>query len=118
MIGAFNKLVKRLVGDKAATDVQAIQPAIDAIHAFESEMSQLSADGLRQRSAELKARIVAHVEGLVNQSKEMRVQVESNPAMAFEAKEVLYEQIDALEKDIDAGLEDVLEEVPKLLNVY
>lgn len=111
MIGAFNKLVKRLVGDKAATDVQAIQPAIDEIHAFESEMSQLSADGLRQRSAELKARIVAHVEGLVNQSKEMRVQVESNPAMAFEAKEVLYEQIDALEKDIDAGLEDVLEEV-------
>ena len=111
MIGAFNKLVKRLVGDKAATDVQAIQPAIDAIHAFESEMSQLSADGLRQRSAELRSRIVAHVEGLVNQSKELRVQVDSNPAMAFEAKEALYEQIDALEKDIDAGLEDVLEEV-------
>ena len=41
MIGAFNKIVKRLVGDKAASDVQAIQPAIDAIHAFDAEMAPL-----------------------------------------------------------------------------
>ena len=60
MIGAFNKIVKRLVGDKAASDVQAIQPAIDAIHAFDAEMAQLSADGLRERSADLKRRILAH----------------------------------------------------------
>ena len=111
MIGAFNKLVKRLVGDKAASDVQAIQPAIDAIHAFEAEMAQLSSDGLRDRSADLKGRILAQVEALVTQSRELKVQVDSNPTMSFEAKEALYEQIDAIEKDIDVRLEDVLETV-------
>ena len=111
MIGAFNKIVKRLVGDKAASDVQAIQPAIDAIHAFDAEMAQLSADGLRERSADLKRRILAHVDGLVQQSKELKVQVDSNPTMSFEAKEALYEKIDAIEKDIDSGLEEVLEAV-------
>ena len=68
MIGAFNKIVKRLVGDKAATDVQAIRPAIDAIRAFDSEMANLSDNGLRERSADLKRRILAHVQGLVTES--------------------------------------------------
>ena len=66
MIGAFNKIVKRLVGDKAATDVKAIQPAVDAVHTFESEMQGLSSDGLRERSADLKRRILNHVEEMVD----------------------------------------------------
>ena len=111
MIGAFNKIVKRLVGDKAATDVQAIKPAIDAIKAFDSEMQSLSADVLRDRGRDLRARILTHVQGLVSQSDELKAQAASNPAMSFEAKEVLYDQVDALEMDIDAGLEEVLEEV-------
>ena len=111
MIGAFNKIVKRLVGDKAATDVQAIQPAIDAIHAFDSEMASLSDDGLRERSADLKHRILAHVHGLVAESEELKTQVVSNPAMSFEAKEALYDQVDGLEKSIDTSLEEVLEEL-------
>ena len=64
-----------------------------------------------ERSADLKRRILAHVDGLVQESKELAVQVDSNATMSFEAKEALYEQIDALEKDIDNGLEEVLEAV-------
>ena len=111
MIGAFNKIVKRLVGDKAATDVQAIQPAIDAIKSHDAEMQSLTADGLRERSRDLRKRILGHVQGLVVQSDELKAQVAANPTMSFEAKEVLYDQVDALEKDIDAGLEEVLEQV-------
>ena len=111
MIGAFNKIVKRLVGDKAASDVQAIQPTIDAIKEYDSEMSGLSADGLRERSRTLRTRILAHVEALVSQSDQLKAQVDANPSMAFEAKEALYDQVDALEKEVDAALEEVLEEV-------
>jgi len=111
MIGAFNKIVKRLVGDKAASDVQAIQPAIDAIKSFDSDMQSLSADGLRERSRDLQSRILSHVDGLVSESDQLKAQVAANPAMSFEAKEALYDQIDGLEKDIDAGLEEILEEV-------
>jgi len=111
MIGAFNKIVKRLVGDKAATDVQAIQPAIDAIKSHEVEMQSLTADGLRERSRDLRKRILDHVQGLVAQSDELKAQVAANPTMSFEAKETLYDQVDALEKDIDAGLEEILEQV-------
>ena len=108
MIGAFNKIVKRLVGDKAASDVQAIQPAIDAIKSFDSDIQSLSADGLRQRSRDLRSRILSHVEGLVSESDQLKAQMAANPAMSFEAKEALYAQIDGLEKDIDAGLEEIL----------
>ena len=87
MIGAFNKIVKRLVGDKAATDVQAIQPAIDAIKSHEAEMQSLTADGLRERSRDLRKRILGHVQGLVAQSDELKAQVAANPTMSqpFEA---------------------------------
>ena len=111
MIGAFNKLVKRLVGDKAASDVQAIQPAIEAIKSYESEMAALTADGLRERSADLKRRILAHVEDLVTESEQLKAQVTTNPSMPFEAKEVIYDQVDGLSKEIDEKLEEVLEEV-------
>ena len=111
MIGAFNKIVKRLVGDKAATDVKAIQPAVDAVHTFESEMQGLSSDGLRERSVDLKRRILDHVSGLIEESTGLRAQVSSNPTMAFEAKEVLYDRIDALEKEVDEKLEEVLEQL-------
>ena len=111
MIGAFNKIVKRLVGDKAATDVQAIQPAIDAIHAFATEMQGLSPDGLRERSLELKGRILAHVEGMVEESAQLKAQAATNPEMSFEAKEALYDRVDGLEQEIDEKLEEVLEEV-------
>ena len=111
MIGAFNKLVKRLVGDKAASDVQAIQPAIDAIKSHESEMAALSSDGLRERSVDLKRRILAHVEHLVTETEQLKAQVAINPAMAFEAKEAIYDQVDGLSLEMDAKLEEVLEEV-------
>mgnify|MGYP001080261636 FL=1 len=111
MIGAFNKLVKRLVGDKAASDVQAIQPAIDAIKSHESEMAVLSSDGLRERSVDLKRRILAHVEHLVTETEQLKAQVAINPAMAFEAKEAIYDQVDGLSLEMDAKLEEVLEEV-------
>ena len=107
MIGAFNKIVKRLVGDKAASDVQAIQPAIDAIKSFDSEMQSLTADGLRERSRDLRSRILAHVEGLVSESDQLKAQVAANPAMSFEAKEALYDQVDGLEKDIDRSGRDL-----------
>ena len=111
MIGAFNKIVKRLVGDKAATDVQAIQPAIDAIHSFATEMQGLSPDGLRERSLELKGRILAHVEGMVEESAQLKAQATTNPEMSFETKEALYDRVDGLEQEIDEKLEEVLEEV-------
>ena len=109
MIGAFNKIVKRLVGDKAATDVKEIQPAIDAIHSFEAEMQGLSSDGLRARSVDLKGRILSHVKELVTEAEELRAQAASNPTMSFEAKEVLYDRVDALEKEVDVRIEEVLE---------
>ena len=111
MIGAFNKIVKRLVGDKAATDVKAIQPAVDAIHTFAPEMAGLSADGLRARSTELKARILAYVADAVSEAEELKAQASSNPTMSFEAKEVLYDRVDTLNQQVDEKLEEVLEEV-------
>ena len=53
----FAKLIKRLLGDKAALDRKEIQPAIDAILAAEAALQGLTDQQLRERTAELKARL-------------------------------------------------------------
>lgn len=109
MIGAFNKLVKRLVGDKAATDRAAIQPVVDAILAFAGEFSALNADGLRTRGLALRARIAEHIAPLQKEIQALRDQTEGG--LSFDEKETLYDQIDAKEKDVEAAIEVVLEEI-------
>ena len=112
MIGAFNKIVKRLVGDKAATDVKAIQPAVDAVHTFESEM----AGAVLRRASRAQCRLEAPdpescggVGGRVQRPQGARsLQI---PRCRSRPKEVLYDRVDALEKEVDDKLEEVLEQL-------
>ena len=104
-------LLKKLVGDKAEGDMKEIQPVVNAVHGYESEMSALTDDGLRQRSDALRQRIQDHVQGLKKEEGSLREQAAGMGEEELERKEAIYESIDGLVKQMDEALEVVLEEV-------
>ena len=104
-------LLKKLVGDKAEGDMKEIQPVVDAVHGFESDMSALTDDGLRERGDALRKRIKDHVHGLEQEELTLREQAAGMGEEELERKEAIYESIDGLVKQIDEALEVVLEEI-------
>ena len=92
-------LLKIFLGDKSSTDIKEIQPTVDSIHAAEQGMDALSADQLREKSTELKARINKHVESLQNEIEALKAKAATMPESDLDAKEAVFVQIDKLEED-------------------
>ncbi|MGA9884783.1 MAG: preprotein translocase subunit SecA [Candidatus Acidiferrales bacterium] len=57
-------VVSFFIGTKHERDIKRIQPTVDAINALEPEMKQLSDEGIRARTVELKAEVQSRLEGL------------------------------------------------------
>jgi preprotein translocase subunit SecA len=57
-------VVSFFIGTKHERDIKRIQPVVDAINALEPEMKQLSDEGIRSRTAELKAEVQSRLEGV------------------------------------------------------
>ena len=56
--------VSFFIGTKHERDIKRIQPTVAAINALEPEMKQLTDEGIRARTAELKAEVQSRLEGL------------------------------------------------------
>ena len=105
------KLFKAFVGDKSASDIKEVQPVVDRVKEAEKSLVNLSADDLRGRSTDLRGRIRSHVESELTQIDELHAKAAELPLSQLDQKEALFEQIDALELQVNEGLEEVLEEV-------
>ena len=103
--------LKNISWDKSSTDIKEIQPTVDSIHAAEQGMDALSADQLREKSTELKARINKHVESLQNEIEALKAKAATMPESDLDAKEAVFVQIDKLEEKINEELEVVLEDI-------
>ena len=104
-------LLKIFLGDKSSTDINEIQPVVDAVHVEEKSLESLSADQLREKSAELKSRINDHIASYTTQVDELKAQAMSMSEADLDAKEAVFEKIDALELKINEELEVVLEDI-------
>ena len=107
----FAKLIKRLLGDKAALDRKEIQPAIDAILAAEAALQGLTDQQLRERTAELKARLEDRTRDVRDRMIDLRRTADAMGEADLDAKEAAYEELDGLTKTLNAALEEGLEEV-------
>ncbi len=105
------KLFKAFVGDKSANDIKEVQPVVDRVKEAEKSLGNLSADDLRSRSSDLRERIRKHVASELDQIDQLHAQAAELPLSQLDQKEALFEQIDALELQVNEGLEEVLEEV-------
>ncbi len=111
MLETVNKLLKKIVGDKSQKDMKEIQPLVDETNKIFKTLRGISNDELRGKSTALKASIREQIKSSETQIAELKVQVEANPTMDIDAKEVIYEQVDSLEKAIDEQLKSILDDM-------
>ncbi len=105
----LNSVIKVFVGDKVAKDLKQIQPLVDAIKKTEIEISKLNHDELRQKTSYFKQKIKSGVA-----AKEQEIETlkdEADKTTDIDAKEEIYQKIDAINADIKSIIQKVLDEI-------
>lgn len=101
----INKFIGVFVGNKSKRDIKELLPYAHTILEEYEKLVGLSNDELREKSAELKIQIRETVNEENEEIRKLKEQIEELP---IEERETLYNQIDKIEKDITAKLEDAL----------
>ncbi len=105
----INNILKVFVGDKSQKDVKAIQPLITKIKTFESNLSSLSNDELRAKTDYFKNTIQQARAEKDAKIESLKLEVEA--IQDIDAREDIYVQIDALEKEAYEISEKTLNEI-------
>ena len=103
------KFISKLVGSKSDRDIKKLQPFVDATNSHTDSVAALSNDGLREKTAGFKEAIqsaTAHLE-----AEKAALYKEIAATENYDAREPLYEQIEAIDKDVLQEIERVLLEV-------
>lgn len=108
MLGTINKILKKLVGDKAAKDLKEVQPIIAQVHAFEAKLAGKSNDELRAVTGQLRKRISDSIAQLENQISEIKAKADALPPEELDEREKLYAHSDKLDKEVDQQIEATL----------
>lgn len=104
-------LLKIFLGDKSSSDLKEIQPVVDDILLAEKALLHLSADELRLKSTDLRARINDHIADLQGEINDLKIEAANMPESDLDAKEAVFQRIDTLELSINEALEVVLVEI-------
>lgn len=105
----INSLIKIFVGDKAKNDLKAIQPIVEKIKTYASQLENISNDELRAKTIEFKQRIKDARAEFDNKIAELEAQ--ANATDDIDAKEDLYTEIDKLNGEAYQVSEKVLNEI-------
>ena len=105
MIGFLSKLFG---GNKSEKDVKKISPQVEVINRFFAEYKTLSNDTLRHKTQEFKQRIREYLGAIDEQINSQKTEAENLPVADINQKDLIYQQIDALKKDRDKKIEEVL----------
>jgi preprotein translocase subunit SecA len=111
MIGAINRILKKLVGDKTQQDLKDITPVVEQIKHIGQNISSISHDELRAKTEKLKQQIAQAIAPAEEEINQLKIKAEALPGTELEEKESLFAQIDKLEKEIDRQIEQVLIEI-------
>jgi len=104
----LNEVISKLFGNKSTRDMREIQPWVEKVKAAYTEVEQLPNDGLRAKTLELKAHILASAEEERAKIAELKAKVEETE---LEDREALFNQIDKMEKDVLEIYEKAMDEV-------
>ena len=113
MIG---KILKFFVGDKSKKDLKLINPIIDKIHSFHTEISNFSNDELRAETIHFKNKILNATSSLHNEIDKIKSQIDKETDI--NQKESFFSKIDKINQEIYQISESCLEEIlPKAFAV-
>ncbi|MCW3074740.1 MAG: secA [Flaviaesturariibacter sp.] len=108
MIGFISKLFG---GSKSEKDVKVIMPLVTKINQHFASYANISNNELRSKTADFRQRIAAHLTDIDAQIKETN---ERADALSFDdlvGKDAIYQEVDALKKERDVKIEEVLKEI-------
>jgi preprotein translocase subunit SecA len=108
MIDFINKTISRLFGSKAESDYKTLSPIIDQVNAVAEQIAALSNDELRNKTTAFRETIKQHLTEVDEELKQLSDEAETNPEMEASHKEQLYSRIDALKKERNKKIEEVL----------
>lgn len=104
----LNSVIKLFVGDKQQKDLKELQPIVDKVKSFETALSSLSHDELREKTIEFKNKIKTAIQNFEDQINELK-----NEAVqaTIDRQEEIYSEIDQLNDLAYEASEKVLEEI-------
>lgn len=105
----FSSLAKKLFGDKNAKIVKELWPLVDQINEEYSKLQNLSDNELRAKTAEFKEKIQNETKELRDQLNELKYKLTIDEIE--EDKHAIYDQIDALDKQLTDKYEEILDEI-------
>ena len=106
------KLLNKLFGgNKSEKDVKKIEPVVGIINNFFAEYQTLSNDELRNKTNEFKQRIQAHLTEIDAAIIAKQQEAEALPESEMQGKDALYKECDALKKDRNKKIEEILKEI-------
>ncbi|MBK8611640.1 MAG: preprotein translocase subunit SecA [Chitinophagaceae bacterium] len=108
MIGAISKLFG---GNKSEKDVKKIRPVVEQINQFFNQYQSLSNDELRSKTTGFKQRIAEHLSKIDAEVKEKKQTAEELPISDINGRDVIYKEIDELDKERDKELEVILQDI-------
>ena len=106
MLGILSKIFG---GNKSEKDIKHILPIVEQINQHFAAYQSLSNDELRGKSVEFRTRIKDHLARIDSQVADLNKQAEELPFSDINGKDVIYQQIDALKKERDEQIEEVLD---------
>ncbi len=93
MIGTISKLFG---GNKSEKDVKKIRPLVEKINQFFDSYQSLSNDELRNKTAEFKQRIAAHLNSINSEIADKQKAAEELPIADINGRDIFYKEIDEL----------------------
>src|SRR5215204_5417390 len=108
MIGFFSKLFG---GSKSEKDVKTILPLVTKINEHFQSYQNISNDELRAKTIEFRSRIADHLKDIDAQIADTNTRAEELSFTDLVGKDAVYQEVDALKKDRDQKLEEVLKEI-------
>ena len=105
----INNFLSKLLGNKSTRDMREIQPWVEKIKREEPAIQAFDNDALRAKTQELRAQVQNSANDLKEKIEELKKKIEETP---IENREVIFNQIDKLEKEVleryDTELEKIL----------
>ncbi len=101
----INKFLSRIFGNKSTRDMKLIQPWVNKVKEASESISQLSNDALRAKTKELQKTIQSSADDIKEKIAALNAKIEDTP---IEDREVIFNQIDKLEKEVLERFEEAL----------
>ena len=105
------KILRRFLGDKATRDLKTINPIVKQVQEAYKNISGLSNDELREKTAEFKAGIAQNIIEEKKEIESLNERINNDPDININEKEELYKNIDRLNTRIYEKTEEELNRI-------